>query len=386
MNRTKKISNRLFSFFFAKKTWARPSNCDVLIYHRNGSETLLPYLRHLRVEILPSVGDVINIPLLFFAVYKSIFSKGTLIHFYILSYISLAKPKLVITTVDNDPKFYTISKSSGVITAFIQNGLRDEFYFKKLVNSVDNHVDYMFLFNACIFAEYRKYISGTPVIIGSIKNNAHPKNQSKKTGSVLFISQFRSNNSSFAASFAHEYGSPISYDTHYSVEESVLPLLSSWALASKMKLRICGASSVNNEIEEEFYRNLLGGDDFEFLPRMDGVSSYAQLDTADFVVSIDSAMGYEALARGCKVAVFACRGKIFNTDSRNFGWPCNVEPKGLFWTNEMSEKEVFRILSFLRDINKEDWAEILENFKSDIVQYDLDNKLLVNLINDIFPT
>ena len=62
-------------------------------------------------------------------------------------------------------------------------------------------------------------------------------------------------------------------------------------------------------------------------------------------ISIYSAFGLECLARGNRTVILNMRDLITKIDSLKVFWSTRkIKDKGFFWTNEISEKEIFRVL------------------------------------------
>ena len=118
---------------------------------------------------------------------------------YYQEYINLVRPKFLITSVDNDLRFY-LFKCNDCKKVFIQNGKRtllDIFFeFKKLKINQNLYVDKMFVHNSLIAKEYKKYINGDTCSIGSFWSNFVKIKKIKKINGVQyinFISSFRTN-------------------------------------------------------------------------------------------------------------------------------------------------------------------------------------------------
>ena len=82
-----------------------------------------------------------------------------------------------------------------------------------------------------------------------------------------------------------------------------------------------------------------------------------------------STLGYEAIARGKKVAFFSmdhCAGA-------NFGWPLINEKKGHFFSNSCDESEIYRIINYLFGISDEKWKKSISIYQEGLFFYDKDN-------------
>lgn len=101
---------------------------------------------------------------------------------YILSYIKLVSPKLVITSIDNNIFFYRLKKFFNKICFIsVQNGTRDSLFFKKLSKYKKNslEVDFFFTLNENIIYFLKKKIKSKYISVGNLKNNEY--NKKKKT-------------------------------------------------------------------------------------------------------------------------------------------------------------------------------------------------------------
>ena len=85
------------------------------------------------------------------------------------------KPKLVITFIDNNSRFYNISRvQKGVKTVAIQNGWRygwDRDVFSTFKTNQDFYVDYMMVFGELVANEYQKYLGGKTIVMGSLSSS-----------------------------------------------------------------------------------------------------------------------------------------------------------------------------------------------------------------------
>ena len=72
--------------------------------------------------------------------------------------------------------------------------------------------------------------------------------------------------------------------------------------------------------------------------------TYKIIDETKVLISIDSSLGYESIARGNKICVFSVRPDKYPTNSSKFGWPFKLKDKGFFWTNSLEYSEFERVL------------------------------------------
>jgi surface carbohydrate biosynthesis protein len=376
---------RYLSFVLrAKKVWVWPRQSKVLIYDAANREILLEYLKPWNPEILHVRNEQINIR----ALLKSLFRKGRRVDAYIDCFVEKVNPRLLVTIVDNNATFYTISeRHPNVKTIFLQNGLRG--YYQDVFEYLDNlnfdakktfFVDHMFVFGSAIAERYSKYIRGSILPIGSIKNNFMTKEKSPETGTIAFISSWRNSKGWFLK------------DTFFSFEEVweipdnlILQCLMKYAKEKNKRVVIIPNQPKNSELfiqEKNYFRKLMNGEP-EFLLPTGTYPSYSATDSTEIVVAFDSTLGYESIARGNKTAVLAFRGTMQGViSSWDFGWPLELSKEGLFWTNKPDPKEFVRILDYLFEVTDEQWQKDVEstNFSS-IMEYAPDNTILQSILD-----
>ena len=175
----KNLKRYLCYFFQTRKVWTWPQQSEVLIYDTANSAILLEYLKPWNPEILHVRKEQINMRVLL----KVFFKKGSVVDAYIDCFIEKVRPRLIITLVDNNTTFYKIrGRHSDIKTLFVQNGYRS--YYLDLFGDLDSidsdtistfFVDYMLVFGSAIGKQYSKYLKGSVLLAGSIKNNFAPK-------------------------------------------------------------------------------------------------------------------------------------------------------------------------------------------------------------------
>jgi surface carbohydrate biosynthesis protein len=373
-------------FINAPKKWALPSKADILFFDASGFEILEPYLKHYTVAVLPTDGEYINIACLFQAVLKLNFWKGAVFDVYTEQYINRVDPKIILTFIDNNPKFYELHINFPLCkTIFLQNGTRANAFdvFDVLNLSKPYRVDYMCVHNLHIGRQYQKYITGNLVALGSIKNNATLTPTDSVTTDVVFVSQWRKHPSENAPIVRSVDGTPVYWKDFYSAEITILEFLDKWCSDNSRTLTICGITDEANGYEQQFYAEHLKKCNWRYAARRAPCSSYQLVDAAAIVVFIDSTLGYEAIGRRKKVACFSCR---MTNDERlgfKFGWPGNFPNQGPFWTNYSEAREFQRIMDYLTQVSDTEFAKMLECYAEDLMVYDPGNKQFIALIDQV---
>ncbi len=146
---------RWFLFVWnAQKIRARPKQAPVLIFDRCGSDNFFFNLDERHVSILDVRGESFN----FYILLKCLLTFQISRKYYYAFYINSVQPKVVMTFIDNNWRFYSLKKLClPITTVLVQNGLRanlDEQF--SLEVSKGSLVDFMLLFNKIIGAIYTK--------------------------------------------------------------------------------------------------------------------------------------------------------------------------------------------------------------------------------------
>ena len=381
-----KVFKLIIYFIKAKKNWKRPNKCNIIIYDAAGIEGIKSILKYPIYEIIHTRNESLNIPVLI----KSFLYKGSFLNAYIYCYIKDVNPRIIITNIDNNLYFYTLSlKFPYIKTIFIQNGMRG-FYldiFETLENNSffnnDLQVDFMFTFGNQIGNEYKKYINGKNISIGSIKNNLVPKTiVEKNVNKISFISQYRKQENYFIN------GKQYSHDLYFKKSDKyIINFLVNYSKNKSKELEIITYNTKNTPIElkEEInYFNNLACCELTYSIREDLFSSYHKVDSSEVVVGIDSTLTYESAARGNKTAFFSIRSFFTELKGCEYGWPALIPNHGPYWSNTPNERIFENILDHLFEIDEIEWEkELKKNEFENIMIYDPDNKLICNYLSEI---
>ena len=383
--------SRLIKFFWiyfkyianAKKTWSRPNKSSVLIYDASGMNIFFEYIKKWNPEVLHVRGESINLQVLFAS-----FLKGGKPHdSYVDEYIRIVKPDLIITFIDNNLNFFTISeRHKSIKTLSIQNGMR--YYFGDIFYTLDSiypnnlkklRVDYMLTFGITTRDYYQKYVSGSVIPVGSIKNNLVPRTTNVQNGVIAFISQYKGGRSINGKYYDYEKYAGLTVKT-------IINFLKDYAVSNKKNLMVIprfSKTSSSRKQEEDYYNDLLGYE-AQFLDVDKNFSSYHAIDMAEVVVSVDSTLGIESVARGNKTAIFSIRGDILGLKGFNYGWPSKYPDYGPFWTNKCNHESFETILDYLFNVDDIQWFKDLEktNFSS-VMEYNEGNSILEDTFNKI---
>lgn len=370
------------AFIKPKKDWSLPCKCDVMLYDASGQDILIPLFDNHRISIHYTRFERVNVFLLLKSLLDINFWKGKLFQAYTDSFIKHTCPKLIVTFIDTSFEFCTISDRWPTIkTCFVQNGYRcfhwDFFLALSNVPSTKLFVDYMFVFSNSVGDEYKKYIGGKTLPLGSMINNLVPIEQTSSINNdqvISFVSQYFDPNQTIGTD------KPVTGRQYMEAEKRIFPVLSAWAQKNNYKLNVLCRNEVAHE-EIQFYKQLVPSASLNFLNRISIDTHYKNIDSSRIVVFVDSTLGYESLARGNRTAAFSVRGNLLAVRGRDFGWPSILRSTGPYWTSIDSNSDYLRILDYLHSVSDDDWQTELSKYNKKYLEYNPSNTLFSDYIN-----
>lgn len=320
------------------------------------------------------------------------------LYHYAFEYIQLVNPKFVITFTDTDTNFYRLKTDFPKITTIaIQNGIRsdlgprfDSGFFDLLQRAgerADLAVDYMCLLGNAITSKYQPWLNANFVSVGGLRNNSVKLeySDSHRKG-VRFISQYPPAWTDDSDICLYYRIHPMSYSTFYEAETRIVKSLAQYCKKHGLEFTICGKRDQSSSDEKEFFSREIGPLPWTFVPRTTSSSSYESLESAGVIVTVDSTLGYEFLARGYRTAFFSIRGTLISdhigisVEDLNFGWPQHLGSHGPFWTNTPSESEVVRVLDYLTTVDNDEWTREIGKYTDDFMVFDQGNTVLRGLL------
>ena len=158
------------------------------------------------------------------------------------------------------------------------------------------------------------------------------------------------------------------------------PCLASKQHAQVPFFLIANSIKKHMELENKFYSELIGSENYNFIEKKNDVSNYSVVDQFSYIIGIHSTLLYESLARSKRVAFFDCRGGYTGIPFDIFGWPMELPPKGKFWTNEIENGEMEIILDYLLGISEKQWQIDKKHITKGLMQYDSNNSLLRKIL------
>jgi surface carbohydrate biosynthesis protein len=354
------------------KFYFKPSRKKILIYDQNGEKYINTYLNKETYEILHTRKEKFSLLIILICMVKLKFSLTE----YIEEFIKYARPKIIITFIDNNFNYYKLKINNSIKKIFIQNGLRtaynDIFYYThdkdlNIKNHLKNeklNVDYMLVWNNDIARLYKDFIHGKCLTIGSFQNNITKKKNNINNKKILFISNYKKD-----------------YNINYIKNEKKFLLnLRNYCLKNKIQLDILGKNIIFFKEEKHYFSQILTSSHFEFIPASNNRKTYELTSKYKIIVTIESSLGYEMLSRNKKVAFFNTHENIYPINTLYFGWPKKKLISGPFWTNKFHITEIRRILDYLLKINDQEWNKVIRLYSKNTINFDENNKEFVHIL------
>ena len=369
-------------------SFRKPARTPILVYDRDGSEVLSQRLPAGKTAVLDVRKESLNIP-----VFLRMLLKGQISYrSYIDQYILAVSPDCLVTFIDNNSDFYRIKQRfPAMATVFVQNGTRGEIgdVFGNTTPDPHFQVDHMLVHGDAVGRKYESWIRGNSLTIGSFKNNEieyESRSRGRRPG-ILFISTFLVPPVVRTEPLWIENDGKITYwDDFYYAESVILPFLKDYSIRNNIPVQVCGRLQEGHDTEEAYYGTFLNGCNWEFLRRAGKYSSYQYIDESSMVVNIDSTLGYEALARGCRVAFFSIREGSLKSIAARFGWPAELPARGPFWINEESPEGFEEILDSVLAMSDAQWDEARKRVIPEVIDFDPANRRFSRLIESILQS
>ena len=381
---------RAYKYFRAtKRVWRKPPQADLLIIDRGTASPLDEMFAHHQPHIMDIRGESVNMWALLRAVPK--------IHLgavaYLEAYIDFVKPKLILSrNGDSSPNLWRLKRRVvDYKVALIQNGWRPDLFGAINISNfeagdkIKPEIDVAFVFGLAQADDRLKNHANLVVGCGSTKLNGISGSGSSATPKdIVFISQYRVGQWKDIPSF-------------YDAEDSFCQSLAKFAKNHDLQIHVAGAyqDSERSLEEEKWFSSKFDGANWLFHRMNKETSSYHLINAAELVVTVDSTMGYEALALGRKVAFLTCRmlsrypaiepewnelisklapdaadRSAVKEIPLRFGAAKLFAETGFFWSNIKSIDEFDRVLNNVYSASPQEWERISRPIADQLMVHD----------------
>jgi len=376
-----------FKLFFAL-----PKRQQVALADASGFSILNKYIPEEDISIIDI--ERMNV----FALFRMLVAGKKSLFDYTVAYIKIFKPQFVFTFLDNNVDFYKLAAIFPRVKFIaIQNGQRANYanqlgfgFFDQLKN---DSAKYKLSAHAiCVLGttsakQYTQYIQAKPVVTGSLKNNLIG-NQIMPTErfEIVYVSQhapFEIPNSEVKFFFGNK---SITAEEFYAIEQKVVRFLAAHSKLTNQSFAVLGKRTDSSQFEREFFTSAAGPHKIQFIPRTSETSTYEFCNSASILVTTDSTIGYEFLARGKKVAFLSARidaidhvlsQEVHDTD---FGFPLELGTSGPFWTNSANESEFERVIGSVQSMSDAQWASTISPYNEVLMAYQPGNTAFIQML------
>lgn len=379
---------------------SKPQKADFVVLG-GASQGLLPILsRYSFCEL-----DYRNSKLNLFALLHMFVHLGFSWRSYCISLLQLTQAQVVITCIDSDALFYSLKHSLPEVTFIsIQNGIRgnitespggDLWTQLERLRHQPPHVDFVATFGPAHSKQYKNQIQCETLEIGSSRNNQFGVSRytTPRTRPLIgFISNFIPphckvySNVSSSPITTHLGSRPIPAHLYFHAEVVVGRIVAEICASEAWEFRVAGKRSDDVVGEREFWGEICRPRPYMFFPRDTKSSSYEILDDCDLIVTIDSTLGYEMIARGTRVIFISERARILGGDEARqfaFGFPDDFPDEGLFWTNSTDLRHVLSMMRRVLTMSDLEWDLCSEFVRERLMVFDAGNTLLHQLISNV---
>lgn len=357
MKKIIKILNIIINFKIYLK---KPKQDNILVYDRASKAFAEALFKKKNFSIYDNRFESINIYIFFKTLIHHKLNKIlTFKKNYKKIYFECVKPKIIFTSIDNNPGFYMLKDLyPNAIYISDQNGMRDNDFYESALNYFKLNkkklkCDYFFLFGLDYLKKISKVIDAKFIVSGNTLNNFFQTKKTKvKDKNILFIS----------SGFAFD---------HFEKDVNLIKNLLIFCKKNLYKITILARPYRN--LNKKFYEKFKN-ENLKILEPKNRKDPYDFIGKYSIIVFNHSTLGYEALARGIKVASFG-----HNYINKDY----NYKMSGPFWCqNRYNDMEY--LLKKLINYSPNRWNKIHKKYSKKIIYFDSGNKKKYKLINSFF--
>lgn len=303
---------------------------------------------------------------------------------FIAAAIGHLRPRVVITTVDNYVDYYTLKREFPEVTfVTLQNGVRgfvdDTLEQLREISRDDGFgVDHAFVYGSAAASLLPACAARNVHMRGSFRSNLVARWTGPRSG-IAYISTYRPWLRDEDVVPVSIGGRRVTYGDLHQWREKVVRFVATYAEQNDQEFTIIGKNE-NPDHDRRYYDSVLGSHGYRLAPRTDQLASYRAVDRACVTVFTSSTLGYEALARGGRVAGFTIGGSLLGCREQRFGWPLHLPDTGPFWTNRYSEVDFSNILAAVCSMDDAEWRRVTEPIVSQLMEWDEGNSDLISLL------
>ena len=352
---------------------------------------------------MPSIGEAVNLRILLHALIRRRLSRWG----YYATFIELSGAKLVISDRDTNIELFRLREYISIPIWCFQNGNRLDLSFanspgiirrlRELGEMSTPRVSRYFVFGEASANQFGSILHTDFLITGSLRlNNYIEIRQSRYKSSdqtakkaIGLIASFPEKSDvpnetilGNEAPFVIAGGKVVTYAKYFSIENLLISAL--WALASETDLNVAIIAKRPPRLgtEHDFFRSISVAKDIPILS--DPLrTSYEIAEEFEYLVAVDSTLGYEMLALGKKVAFVCSRFKAIGLSlpSEQVGYGLGWPSEGSFWTTAHQPESIHKFLSDFVNISTESWEHIQSEMVPRLMVTDPGNRTIHDLLS-----
>lgn len=353
------------------------------------------------IACMPSVHERINVPVLLRAMIRGRLGRWN----YYRTYVRLVGARAVVVWNDTSLEAFRLEAHVGVPVILIQNGVRHDVapaageglvtLLRRLNLRERPRISHYLGFGEPARSLLAPYVDGEFVAAGSYRLNEFALQRGRPvrradTGRarIGFIASFPRLEDvpggrilGNDAVFVRVAGRPVGYADYFGVDAIVLRSLATVAGARGVGLSVIGKRSAEESPEASFFAGSPGCESVEVIAHAPG-NGYQVADDFDWLVTVDSTLGYEMLALGHRVAFVSNRFRMLgiDTDEMRFAHPLPLAADGPFWTSATDESRIRDFLAGFLDLGEAEWNDLRRLTVPRLMQLDAGNLALRRLL------
>ena len=350
--------------FFLKKIlsiklqFLPPKKSKILIYDyasvtSNFSKIVFKNNKH---EVLHTRYEILNIYILIKAVFS--LKLHNITNRYKYFYIKQVEPKIVYTSIDNNPAFFLLKDIYPNTTYIVdQNGTRNNLFYdiclkERKKRKVNYKSDYFFISGDYYKNALKKIINTKFIIHGNTKNNEFRIfKKIKKKRAIVYISS--------------------KFQIFEKLETKNFKNLLTYCKKNNYKLYLLDRPGQSNE---KFFRNIFPEEKWSYIANLNLYKKFQFIYSCSLVAFAHSTLGYECLSRGLKCISFDFGRHIFSLNAKH-------NKKGPFWCSPENYLQVEKKLNQVVGYNKEQWKKIYFTYSKKIMSFDEGNTKINKVVN-----
>lgn len=377
----------------------RIKHSDLMIYDQSSERHVVPLLGKQDYIVFDPTLTNINL----WAALSSLRFGRPSLRSYLAAYATLARIKIIISTIDNSPALFQIkTHKPNISVVVVQNGRRDTIakfpgrsFVAELSNQNHKHrnaVDFYFVFGQCEVEQFAPLIDCKFVQHGSLKNNYLKLTPSLEEPVVSFISGLPNDAHLLLEQTDRVIGFdgvvPIYMNDYYEAEFLVAEWVHRYCVSQNLNFQIIGKRNSTFTAQEEMYRRRIAGN-WAFRPSDYEYSSYDALIGSKYVAGVDSTLLLEMFGLGKRTAFFTIRGAMPGVPRlrcADFGYPLFPDQSGPMWTNQPSEPEFRRVMDFVVSSSDDEWRSTVMEYSPFVMAHDPGNATIATILKSLGVT